>query len=219
MFCAKCGKELRDGDLFCSSCGTKIEYNASNISDAQQVNQSSVYNIEEVDTSQEEVTKTQSVNQKQKTNIPYKKLMVSMGVAVVISFSILAISAFMWLKQSHMYSNKSKDTVAEASEYQNIKDKIPQTDNSKPELTTDETLVEEYGQLTVPTILSIINKAYNAKYNVMMGGMYNMTPADDDYYPMSSEFNTYDKMEAYLSNFWETGYALVFLNEFIKTIV
>lgn len=24
MFCSKCGKELREGDLFCSNCGNQI---------------------------------------------------------------------------------------------------------------------------------------------------------------------------------------------------
>lgn len=144
-----------------------------------------------------------------------KKITILLSTAVVIALLFLLST---WIISiTYMKTNTTEVTVYHdplATHVSSSSVPISVETLQKVEQPEDESILVEFERLGEVNILKMIDNAYICKNNILMGYLYNMTPTSDNFYPMNAKFNSYEKIDRYLTRSWAKGYALVFLNEF-----
>lgn len=115
MVCTKCGAELKDGDLFCLSCGQEVQivpdYNpveelvVMNLVEAQQIDDKIDYENTEDSSKSPNKEQTQNLNKNiNKSKIkPVKKIISSKAILVILAAAIIVSAAVLTVKHRNSF--------------------------------------------------------------------------------------------------------------------
>lgn len=106
----------------------------------------------------------------------------------------------------------SSDTI---NEYMGIMNEDLSVDGVEEEQVAKEEIIEEVvaNYISNEDILTLLSEAYGKVNNILTGYDYNSESKLDGYYPLLDDFDTYEKMDKYLEDYWSKGYTEVLLSE------
>lgn len=114
--------------------------------------------------------------------------------------------------------NEYMDTTNQESnldliEEEQVTENIEEIEPVEPK--KEEQVVEEIkaNYIDHEAILKLLSQAHDKVNNILSGYDYESESELDGYYPLSNDFNTYEKMRNYLSTEWCEGYTEVLLSE------